>query len=228
MDECRWTWKRFLGRYYLKCNDRVFSVIDPRRIYTGSYWDVFLPFISFFKDPKVLIIGLGGGTTIFQVRSLFKDVHIEAVDIDKRSMEMASKFLDMNKEIVHIIDGKDFVISCNDRFHVVILDAYDRYGIPEHFLKEDFVCSVKNILYPDGFFITNYALTLQDRLKLKNFIETLRRNFKVYRVGPTIIENNMVIVASSHDKEEIVKKIHENNIFPRKLVKKIINMRENI
>ncbi len=228
MCQCKkWEWKKFLWKYYLKCDGRVFSIINTRKIFTNSYWDIFLPFVEMFNSPRVLIIGLGGGTTIYQVRKLFKNVHIETVEICEKSVEMASRFIDIKNEIIHVMDGFDFVISSQDLYDLVILDAYDASGIPGKFLREEFIASANRILQKNGFFIINYALPLQGRAMLKNFIKTLGIYFHIYAIGPTLIENNMVIVATDLDKKIIMEKL-KNSMLPKRLLRKIMEMRENI
>jgi spermidine synthase len=229
MKEGSWEWKKFLGKYYLKYNGKVFSIINTKKIFTNSYWDIFLPFISIYKEGRVLIIGLGGGTTIFQARALFKNVNIEAVDINKKSIEMSSRFIDVKNEKIYIMDGNDFVKNCKNRYDVIILDAYDDYFIPDQFLTDDFIFQVKRILNDNGLFLINYALTIVGRTKLKNFLKILRKYFKVYGIGPTALENNMVIIASNkYSSEEIINKMESIDMFPKKLLFKIKKMRENI
>ncbi|MEM3067453.1 MAG: hypothetical protein QXX91_02225, partial [Thermoplasmata archaeon] len=208
----KWEWKKFLGKYYLKYEGRVFSIINTKKIYTNSYWDLFLPFIEMFNEPRVIMIGLGGGTTLYQVRKFFKNVHFETVEISMKSFEMASKFIDMKNEIVHICDGYDFVLSCSKTFDIIILDAYDSSGIPIKFLDKEFIDNIARILNNGGFFLINYALTIQARVRLKNFLNLLRTYFNVYLIGPTLIENNIVIVASKYEKNEIFEKLNKSKL----------------
>jgi len=64
--EKQWKWKKFLWKYTLEYDGTVYSIINKKRIYTKGYWDVFLPFIAIFKSPEILMIGLGGGTVLYE------------------------------------------------------------------------------------------------------------------------------------------------------------------
>ena len=68
------------------------SQFNPRRLITGSVWDLLWLGLFFRPDPnpkRVLVLGLGAGTVVRQLQTLFPFVQITAVEIDPVHIELA-------------------------------------------------------------------------------------------------------------------------------------------
>jgi spermidine synthase len=71
------------------------SEFHPRRLVTGSVWDLlWLP--ALFHDPskyrRVLVLGLGGGTLVPPIRELVNPGVFVAVEKDPLHLEVAERF----------------------------------------------------------------------------------------------------------------------------------------
>src|SRR5271157_3496842 len=69
----------------LNLNGAVFSKISKKSVYTGGFWDYFIPLAFAFDRPRVLVLGLGGGTMPYQIGTLTKGkASIDSVEISRK------------------------------------------------------------------------------------------------------------------------------------------------
>ena len=74
----------------LKYGDITYSKIRGGGIYTQEYWDYFIPAAYAFPNPKILLIGLGGGTVAFQLTSLLQNrLEFDAVETSRKAVELS-------------------------------------------------------------------------------------------------------------------------------------------
>lgn len=178
-------------------NSTVFSRIVEGRLLTGSYWDYFLPLPSLFENPKILIIGLGGGTIPYQLESMYKSASIDVVEIDEAIILLYRIFI--GKELKSRIiagDGIEYMESHNSEYDLVILDAYIDDNMPDEFFSGKMVDAAYNALKEKGVLAINYTLTSLGTANSKKLLESLSRNFKVYSLGMPAISGNRVMICS--------------------------------
>lgn len=115
-------------------------------------------------QQRVLCIGLGGGSMPMFLHHYFKDMTIDAVEIDPVVLEAAREamgFVDGQDEHeirVHVQDACDFVATCGSQYDMIYIDAFDGDdAIPQSFCEESFVSRISDILHPDhGCLIMNF------------------------------------------------------------------------
>lgn len=112
---------------------------------------------------KILIIGGGEGATLREVlKHPIKKVIM--VDIDGELIELVKKYLseihkgsfeDPRAEIV-IMDGKEYVKKCSEKFDVIIEDLTDVYSseIAKSLYSSEFYKDVLRIMSSDGLLVT--------------------------------------------------------------------------
>jgi len=182
----------------LKFDNSTYSIINKKGIFTHGYWDFFIPLIDIFNDPSLLLIGLGGGTLIYQIREfLKKNVDIEAVEISNTCIEISRIFYpQLKNEKIYHGDGFDFVKNSKKKYDIIILDAYIYSNIPKDFLSREFVSNVYKILKDRGIFVVNYALTYSGRMNFKEFLNILKEKFSVSIVKTYFSELNVIIIGT--------------------------------
>lgn len=219
----KWRWRKFLWIYTLEYDGTVYSVINKRKIFTGGYWDSFLPFFKLFEHPDILMIGLGGGTVLYQARKLFdENFNIDIVEISKESVEMTSKLVNLNNENIIIDDGFNYLINNKKKYDLIILDAYQDRKIPEKFYSEDFFLASFNSLKEKGLLLVNYALNGYGLIKMNDFRNNASEYFDLFRIGPTLIEENIIIVCSKNfNDEDLINNLKKLNNFPKKLKRRV-------
>ncbi len=194
----------------MKFNGTVYSRLNPDVIYTHEYWDCFIPLAYIYPKPRVLLIGLGGGTVAYQLKKLLgSSILIDAVDIDKNMVGAMKGFLPEEIDIhVMIGDGAGYVKSVKHRYDVIILDAYVDDLVPGQFLTQEFVDNVYDALGPAGTFAVNYINSSNGQERLENYISLLKKRFRVFEVAPNSFTSNVVVVCSkAFGREDILTRI---------------------
>jgi spermidine synthase len=119
---------------------------------------------ALFVNPapqSVLIVGLGGGTIPRALRQLLPNTHIDVVEIDPAVVRVASRYFDFaagDKTRVIEADGRVYVkraLRTEQRYDLIMLDAFDHEYIPEHLLTREFLQEVKSLLTPQGVLTAN-------------------------------------------------------------------------
>ena len=197
-------------RYGIITYSRLFK---GGKIYTNAYWDFFAPLPSLYPSPRVLMIGLGGGTILFQFKRLYGNkVSLSAVEIDQRVAELYRKFMadsEIDAEII-IADGAKY-LETHRGYDIIILDAYIADYIPKPFLTDKFVENAYAALNKEGVLAINYAMSIKDMLYFNSYMGKLEKRFNVYRVSSSILSGNTIIVCSKGIKKaEMIDRIKRN------------------
>ncbi|MGC9099224.1 MAG: spermidine synthase [Candidatus Micrarchaeia archaeon] len=182
----------------LKYNGITYSAANANSIYTHLYWDYFIPLPLLFEKPKVLIIGLGGGTIPYQLSTLYKDIEIEIAEINERMVSVTKEFtgLDLSKFKLYIEDGAEVVRRKRSEYNIIILDAYINDRIPKQFLQEDFISNAYLALKEDGILAINYARRLSLMLEYISYKSKLKKFFNLYELKKGINSKNSIFIAT--------------------------------
>ena len=108
--------------------------------------------------PRVLIIGLGGGTLPMFIRAHRPDAHIDVVEIDPVVIDVARKDLGFVEDpalVAHLADGRKFIEESAAAWDLIVLDAYGPNEIPSHLATRQFYEAAKRRLAPGGLLAAN-------------------------------------------------------------------------
>ncbi len=182
----------------LKYNGITYSAANANSIYTHLYWDYFIPLPLLFEKPKVLIIGLGGGTIPYQLSKIYNDIDIEIAEINEKMVEIAKEFtgIDLSKFKIYIEDGATVVKRKRNEYNIIILDAYINDRIPKQFLGEEFISDAYSALKEDGILAINYARRLSLLLEYITYKSRLRKFFNLYELKKGINSKNSIFIAT--------------------------------
>ena len=197
----------------VKFNGITYSRRAEKGIFTGSYWDYFTPLPLLYNKPNILMIGLGGGTIVYQINRLYdRKVNMDVVEIDEKMVKLAREFIpeDIKKINLFIEDGIEFLKKSKKKYELVFLDAYDGDKIPDSFLDERTISYINDTLIKDGLLAINYAMSFKAIVFFQNYINKLKKYFKVYLVNNPLGSGNTIILCSKKmDKAEILEKINK-------------------
>ena len=149
------------------------SQFNPRRVVTGSVWDLLWLGLYFHPRPepaRVLVLGLGAGTAVLQLQSLFPDARFTAIEQDPVHIEVATNHFGLDKRRTEIYrqDAAAFVTRYRGpRFDFVIEDLFTGdAGTPRRALECDrkWLQGLQRCLTSDGTLSINFA----DYDELKN------------------------------------------------------------
>ena len=110
------------------------------------------------KVERILEIGLGGGRTVSYLSASLPDAAILAVELDKDVVELAKKYFRFTESArlrAVVSDGRAFLMRDQDRWDVILIDAYRGPFVPFHLLTREFYALVKSRLAPGGVVVQN-------------------------------------------------------------------------
>jgi len=132
------------GVYYLRLGhgSEIHSMYDPKHIlFTDAeehYWNYFNLFPLMKKVKDVLLLGLGCGTVGLQFKHFFPKLSIDAVEIDKKIIDVARRYFDLDVMAMNIFneDGTLFIKKGTKQYDLLIIDAFDGGNVATAFLKK--------------------------------------------------------------------------------------------
>jgi spermidine synthase len=194
----------------VKFGSTTYSIIGKNSVYTKSYYDYFLPLAYLYGRPRVLAIGVGGGTVFLQLRRLLgKNVKLYGVDNSARMVEFARKyFIGKVDAKISIGDGAEFVSKRRNEFDLIFLDAYSGTAMPKQFFTDEFISNACRSLSGNGILAIN---TILSPLEMKEYVQRLREHFKVYELETTPFRLNVMLICSKRwDNAGITKRISKS------------------
>lgn len=136
---------------------------DPLRS-TAPYLDFFhLPLLFNPDLSRVLMIGLGGGTTARRFLADYANMQVDAVEIDPVVIEVAQAYFGLPTDQrlkVYQADGREFVQKPGKDYELVIIDAFLARAVPHHLVTIEFLEELSARLTPRGMVIINVNGTL--------------------------------------------------------------------
>lgn len=126
--------------------------------------------ISKIPHPRVLILGLGGGTMVHLFQQKNPDVEIDGVEIDKQMVELGKKYLGLTDKglTVHVADAADFVRSGSDKYDLVCVDTFAADSIPNRCDREEFYQDINRLLAKEGVVAINRIFEKKGFWKVNN------------------------------------------------------------
>ncbi len=183
----------------LKLDGATNSRIKKGSVYTGGYWDYFIPLVYAYRNPSILMIGLGIGTTPYQLHRIFgKGLKIDIVEYDPNVVRLAKRYSpDGIRDRIVVADGADYVAKTRKKYDIIILDAYGSGArIPRQFYDRKFIKGAAGALKADGTMAINYAMHPYGILKFIGYRIHLKERFKVFSVKVNDSSDNQIILCS--------------------------------
>ena len=154
----------------LYTNGVFHSQYNPGRPVTGSVWDLlFLP--AFFYPPgsirRVLVLGVGGGAVIQQLRRFIQPDTIVGVELSATHLYLAKRFFGVSGNDVELVraDAVDWVNRYRGPVFDIVID--DLFGHVDGetqrsvFADRGWVLSLTRCLSSDGMIVCNFASRLE-------------------------------------------------------------------
>lgn len=128
-------------------------------IFTGNQPDDFGIAGYLTKGKKVLVIGLGFGSSIRSVLSSLPEAEITVVDVDSNIVNLTKSiyaYLFPNIEINYIVGDAQFIKHLTkEKYDLICVDVFTETGCPEFLCNRLFWDNLKSILKNQGVVITN-------------------------------------------------------------------------
>ena len=196
----------------LRYNGIVYSRFRKGSVYTGSYWDYFLPVAYAFERPKILVIGLGGGTVQYQLGKLLgKNAEVSTVEVDQKVIDLWRRFFPKSDSHVFNADGAEFIKRRTGEYNVVLLDAYKNLEIPPVFMGGGFISDAYRSLSEKGVLAVNFAQSVSRAKEMEDYMVKLRSLFTVGVVHTSRTSDNVILVClKGITKDELMENISRN------------------
>ncbi|WP_051710567.1 fused MFS/spermidine synthase [Andreprevotia chitinilytica] len=129
------------------------------------YTEAMLSFAPFYPDPDdILIVGLGGGSLSKYCALLFPRARITTVEVDERVIALRDKFeLPADSEHFRVIhaDAATYIGRNRKVADVILLDAYDKHGIPAPLATQFFYDGCNLALRDNGVVVANFSAAVK-------------------------------------------------------------------
>jgi len=130
-------------------DDYFQSEADARGTSLTSYIHALYGLVRQSGAADVLMIGCGGGTLATMLNK--SGCRVSVVDINAQAFRLARQYFALPNEVVcRIADGCSFLVSEDQTFDAIVLDAYDGDQIPQHLRSPAFFELAARRLNPNG------------------------------------------------------------------------------
>jgi spermidine synthase len=192
----------------LKLNDEggVHTIRDERTGWTGRYYDDFALGPLLAPARNLLVLGLGGGGSIAATRVTAPDIDIDAVEIDPKVVEAATRFFGMDpqdgKLHVYVADARPWLARHGEKYDLVHVDLYQGGPyIPFYLVTVEFFEGVRAHMSPDGLLMMNLFDISPRHELLGSTVATLKHVFPVV-VVLSVGNGNRMLLAFAKDTSE--------------------------
>ncbi|WFB34809.1 fused MFS/spermidine synthase [Kiritimatiellota bacterium B12222] len=121
-------WESRNGQIDLNVIGATHATWHPWQLMTGHAWDAITAAVLLHPGPinRLLMLGLGGGTVLRQLRNFLPDTHFTAVEIDGEMIRLAQKYMELDQTDVTVIHDDAFAYLEQEThcFDVIIDDLY--------------------------------------------------------------------------------------------------------
>jgi spermidine synthase len=189
-----------------------------RQIYTESVinssdeLDLPVPYTRFMtaslmyvKDiHSILEIGFGGGSISWYLHRSLPDVHVTSVELDPAVVELSRKYFGIKDDpnfTLETRDGRLFLSQSQDKYDIILIDAYRGPFVPFHLLTREFYQIVKDHLAAGGVVAQNVD---PDTMMFDSAIKTMNAVFpqiEIYRTEDGSDDNIVTIAYDGNERK---------------------------
>ena len=196
----------------LKLNDErgVHTIRDERSGWTGHYYDDFALGPLLAPAKRLLVLGLGGGGSIASTRMTAPDIDVDAVEIDPKVVEAATRFFGVNpqddKLRIYVADARPWLASNRDNYDLVQVDLYQGGPyIPFYLVTREFFEAVRAHMSPDGLLMMNLFDVSRNQELLGPTVATLKQVFPSVVVLSVGYGNRMLLAFPKETSEASIR-----------------------
>lgn len=188
----------------------VQSVLVKEQALTGMYYDYAMaaPLMTGREQPgdcRVLILGMGTGTYATQCSRYFGQMDIEGVEIDEKITGLAREYFELPDSVpVTTYDGRAYLNAVEEKYDVIMVDAYQDITIPFQMSSAEFFTLVKDHLTEDGVMVVNMNMRGREEGNINQYLaDTIASVFdQVYTIDVQGSTNRELFASDHGDMQE--------------------------
>jgi predicted membrane-bound spermidine synthase len=188
------------GRRLLHLNEgiAVHSVWRADEVLTGGVWDAFLAVPPLLGRPleRVAILGNAGGTTARALGVYYPQAAVDGVELDPAVSRIGREYFGMEDNprlTVHDVDARPFLRSTDERYDLIVVDAYRQPYVPFYLATREFFELVRDHLTPGGIVALNVAAVPDDERLVEAVGGTLASELPQVLEWPALRFNTIVL-----------------------------------
>ena len=188
------------GRRLLSLNEgvAVHSVWRPDSVLTGGVWDAFLAIPPLLGRPleRVAILGNAAGTTARALGVYYPDARVDGVELDPAVSRVGFEYFGMGDNprlTVHDADARPFLRATDERYDLIVVDAYHQPYVPFYLATREFFRLVRERLAPGGIVALNVATVPDDTRLVRAIGGTLAVELPQVVSWPALRFNTIVL-----------------------------------
>jgi spermidine synthase len=164
-----------------------------------------MPWLWNHDIKRVLMVGLGGGSTQRAYQHYYTNVMVDTAEIDPVVVEVAKKYFTVQETPrlkIHTNDGRVFLRQTTNIYDVILMDAYSttRYGssLPRQLVTKEFFTLTSQHLSTNGVLAYNVIGQIQGyrATLIGAMYRTLSEVFPRVYMFPAVESQNVVFVAT--------------------------------
>lgn len=187
----------------------VQSIMMKEDSLTGMYYDYALaaPLMAGIvdgSDKNMLVLGMGTGTYAKQCRNYFGDIEIKGVEIDQKISDLSREYFELPVDIETVTyDGRAYLQATDQKYDVIMVDAYQDITIPFQMSTAEFFRLVKAHLKENGVMVVNMNMQTDEPDSITDYLaDTIAGEFgTVYTVD---VESNTNRELFATDNQQIM------------------------
>ena len=157
---------------------------------TGMYYDYALAApvmagVNGKEEAEILVLGMGTGTYAKQCIQYFGNVSVEGVEIDQKITDLAGEYFALPDTVeVTTYDGRAYLQAIDQKYDVIMVDAYQDITIPFQMSSIEFFTLVRDHLKEDGIMVVNMNMHSEEEGNINEYLsDTIANVFdEVYTV----------------------------------------------
>lgn len=154
-ENLREMWFQGEGQFYLQSRMDLDRPQDLALVYVRL---LLAPLLWNPEPSRILVVGLGAGTLPRFLHAVYPHLAIDVVEVDARVTELARQYFDFRESPrlrVTEDDGRAFIQRQNQKYDIVVLDAFKGGSVPYHLKTVEFYREIARSLKTGGLLATN-------------------------------------------------------------------------
>lgn len=175
---------------------------------TGMYYDYALaaPCMAGMdgtdnEGRSVMILGMGSGTYASYCARYFPGASVQGAEIDRKIADIATDYFGLLDSVtVAVEDGRAYLAASEERFDVIMVDAYQDITIPFQLSSVEFFTEVQRHLKPNGVMVVNLNMTSAENGSINEYLcDTMASVFKYTVTAPVKGNTNTEVFCTDAD-----------------------------